>query len=348
MSYTVTRADLEKERGILLNILTQNREKDYPYSKRYDWIYLNNPCGRAVAWIIWDDRKQRPVGITAAFPRKMLVQGREMTCWNCGDFSIEKPYRTLGIAIKLRKAAREAVNAGEIPFLYAHPNNRMVHIHLKVGHRQIARMQRYALLLRPSRLVGRRPWKPVAAALVDPPVAGLLRLRFRPKGDFELIPPEQLAFSPEVTGLCLDLNKQYPVLGLRDPQYLTWKYRHHPLHGFYLFNYYRKGQLIGYIVFRLQEDTAAVSEAVARPEDGVWTDLLSTFLWALLREMSSVSGVSVVTQEFNPLVPAMQKLGFKYRDDSTSPVIAHTADPDLQPWVLNGKHWFMTVGDRDS
>ncbi|RMG67763.1 MAG: hypothetical protein D6715_03990 [Calditrichaeota bacterium] len=348
MSYTVTCADLNRDRAILLDILTQNREKDYPYERRYDWIYLDNPWGKAVAWLIWDDKKQRPVGITAAFPRKILVQGRELTCWNCGDFSIEKPYRTLGIAIKLRKAAREAVDRGEVPCLYAHPNNRMVHVHLKVGHRQIARMKRYALPLRPSKLVSGKSWRGVVSTLVDPPVATLLRLKFRRAGDFELHPPEQFSFSPDHTNLCWELSEHFPVVGLRDENYLTWKYIRHPVHRFYLFNYYQKDRLAGYIVFRLEDGTAAVSEAVTGPEKEAWKQMLSTFLWALLARFPAAKGVSVVTQEFNPLVETMLALGFKFRDDSTSAVIAHTADPDLQPLVLEGKNWFMTVGDRDS
>ena len=43
-------------------------------------------------------------------------------------------YRAGGAAIALRRAARTAVDQGVRPFLYAHPNERMLQIHIRVGH----------------------------------------------------------------------------------------------------------------------------------------------------------------------------------------------------------------------
>ncbi|NIU02668.1 MAG: GNAT family N-acetyltransferase [Nitrosopumilaceae archaeon] len=131
MGYIVKDVDIHKEKHLLLNILKANRERpEFPYEQRFDWLYYDNPFGEARAWIIWDEAHDYPAGFTAVFPRKVLVNHKEYICWNCGDFSIEKKYRSLGIAVKLRKAAKECVDRGMVPFLYAHPNNRMVHVHL--------------------------------------------------------------------------------------------------------------------------------------------------------------------------------------------------------------------------
>jgi len=118
MGYTIKIADLEKDRDIMISILERNRNRvDIDYIKRYDWIYLNNPYGRAKAWIIFDDKSNRPVGFTGVFPRPVYVEGEKYLAWNCGDFSIDKKYRTLGVALKLRRAAKLDVDNGEVPFL---------------------------------------------------------------------------------------------------------------------------------------------------------------------------------------------------------------------------------------
>ena len=348
MGYVVQLADIVRDKPTLLQILVNNRETDYPYHKRYDWIYLQNPYGKAIAWVIWDEKKGIPVGFTSAFPREMLVQGKKVMCWNCGDFSIEKPYRTLGIAVKLRKAAKLAIEAGEMPFLYAHPNNRMVHVHLRVGHQKIAHMKRYALPIRLSKYLPQNAIAKGIGGIIDPILSSMARLKFRKMGDYEILSRKDMNFSSSHTSLCHALNDIFPVIGLRDEVYLNWKFREHPILDFYLFNYYEAGKLVGYIIYSVQKQSANLAEVLALPDDGMWENMVSTFIWAMLKQAPEVKSISVVTQEFNPVVPVLEKMGFRFRDDATSSVIAYTGDSHLRPFVLDGKKWFMTVGDRDS
>jgi len=72
------------------------------------------------------------------------VRGNDVLCWNCGDFSVDQKYRSLGIALKLRRAAKNAVDKGTVDALYAHPNERMAVIYQRVGHTCIGQMNRFA------------------------------------------------------------------------------------------------------------------------------------------------------------------------------------------------------------
>ena len=136
MCIYIRKIDFDTDREIVIDLLKRNRNlpHSYPFSERYDWLYLNNPYGIATGWLALDSRKDRPVGFTVALPREMSVNGRRVIAWNCADFSIDMPYRTLGVALKLRRAARDAIDAGQYPFLYAHPNNKMLVVHKHVGH----------------------------------------------------------------------------------------------------------------------------------------------------------------------------------------------------------------------
>jgi hypothetical protein len=76
VGYVVKEADIRRDKEILLNIIRANRTRqEFPYEKRYNWLYFENPYGPATAWIIWDETKEYPAGFTAVYPRKMLVKG---------------------------------------------------------------------------------------------------------------------------------------------------------------------------------------------------------------------------------------------------------------------------------
>src|SRR5579872_5481225 len=96
---------------------------------RFDWLYFKNPDGPAVLWTVKESATGELAGFTVALPRRMLVDGIVRCCWNCADFSIHPNHRSLGPAIKLRRAAKDAINAGQVDFLYAHPNEQMEVIH---------------------------------------------------------------------------------------------------------------------------------------------------------------------------------------------------------------------------
>lgn len=348
-SFVVKEASLSDEKDRMLKILTGNRErKGYDYSKRYDWLYVNNPYGPATAWVIWNENENVPAGFTAVFPRKMLVKGKEYLAWNCGDFSIEKRFRALGVAVKLRKEAKRHVDEGNVPFLYAHPNDKMVHIHMRARHKKIAHMKRFALPIRISRYLDGKPLGSVAGAVLDPVISTGLRFKFRKVGEFDHKIKPEMAFDDSYREVCEELAASVPVVGLRDKEYLTWKFKQHPNYSYELFNYYENGKLTGYVIFGNFNGTANIPEFVCRNDRQTQQNMLSTFLHFLIKHKKNVSGVSMIVQEFNTILPVLEENGFKYRDDATSSVIAYSAHPELKSIVEDGKNWFMNVGDRDA
>lgn len=150
MGIVIREANLVQDKDILIQTRNQNRSRSTD-ERRYQWRYLANPHGTARAWLAVDDQRGAVVGSAAVHPRLMYVCGEKVTCWNCGDFSIHKRYRGLGVAVKLRSATTQCVNQGEVPFLYSHPNSGMRVVHLKAGHKAIGQMVRYARVLRLDR-----------------------------------------------------------------------------------------------------------------------------------------------------------------------------------------------------
>lgn len=349
MGYVVKKADIYKDKSLLLKILKNNRDRiNYPYEKRYDWIYYENPYGLATAWIIWDEKNYSPAGFTSVYPRVMLVNGKEMVCWNCGDFSIEKKYRTLGIALKLRKEAKISVDEGRVPFLYAHPNNRMVYVHLKAGHKQIAIVKRFALPVRIDKYLEKYSVAKIFSPAINSIFSKLLKFKYKRIGEYQVSSKLEMDFNDSFRGICDELNREFPVIGLRDKVYLTWKYKKHPIYNYELFTYYEKGKLSGYILFTQSEGIIYIAEIITANNEQLRKNVILTFLNHILYEREKVYSITTVIDELNPVAQTLQEVGFKYRDDATSSAIAYSADPEISNIVLNGRNWFLTLGDRDS
>lgn len=336
----------------MLNILKNNRTgSDSFYKRRYDWIYLNNPDGKAIPWIIWEDTKSIPVGFTAVFPRRMLIDGKETICWNCGDFSIETKYRSLGIAMQLRKEAKKEVDNGRVSFLYAHPNDRMKVVHLKAGHHQLGLMHRYALPLRMNNYFQDKLNNEILANMAAIPVNQLLKLNLvlrKRNAKLETLFYDIPKFNEKHENLFSALAEKYRVVGIRDKTYLTWKYIAHPNFRFMLMDFYSGEELVGYIIFSMHDSVVNIVDCVVHPED-LLQDILILFIKKINNIFPETISISAVTFEYNPLTKAMKQLNFQYRDDATSAVITYaSSDSKLNTILYQKDNWFLSVGDRDA
>ena len=54
MTVSIRPVDFQKDRSVLVTLLKGNRElaDDYPFEKRFDWLYLDNPHGTATGWMV--------------------------------------------------------------------------------------------------------------------------------------------------------------------------------------------------------------------------------------------------------------------------------------------------------
>ncbi len=353
MGYIVKEADPDRDREIMISILERNRTRDdTDYQKRIDWIYLNNPFGRAKAWIIWDGQKNMPVGFTGAFPRPVYVEGQEYLAWNCGDFSIDKKYRTLGVALQLRREAKLAVDGGEVPFLYAHPNKRMELIHFRVGHKKISQMVRYALPLKADRYLSEKISFNIPAKLAALPFNAYLKSRFLLKRSslFRGEIREKVQCHADHDRIFEKMKKQFKVIGTRSLKYLQWKFADHPNFKYNQFDFYEGNELRGSIFYLIKNNVINLADILIDDYKKYAEQLFLIFIKEVYRKQAGET-LSFILQEQNPLIPVMRNLGFKARQDATSSVIAYGNEekqPELSRLVLNGANWYMTVGDRDA
>jgi GNAT superfamily N-acetyltransferase len=287
-------------------------------------------------------------GFTAALPRRMLVDGRERICWNCADFSIRPEFRTLGIAIKLRRAAKEGVDAGRVDFLYAHPNARMQLIHDKVGHQPVGTMLRYVKPLKAAEYLRRKMGGKVLPAVVGPIADAALSLssyerRHKPitATRFVECPTFDLAFDR----LFADAAPQRRFVGRRDATYLNWRYADNPLYRTHALLAESAGRLAGYLLFTVDDATAVVKDCFTADWAGVAGDLLAALV-AHARRIGLTS-VSTILLAGHPAEDALRLFGFRRREDTSQMYGYAPAGSPLAESVCNPAAWLLAVGDRD-
>jgi hypothetical protein len=347
MSFEVTEEPLDRVRGAAVSLLNATR-RDPIDESRFDWMYRSNPDGPAVLWSVRETGSADLAGFTVALPRRMIVDGELRSAWNCADFSMDPRYRTLGPAIKLRRAAREGVDAGRVDFLYAHPNPRMAVIHARVGHHPIGRMLRFARAVRLRAHLERRLRPPVLArslaAVTDPLVRLLSReTRCRVKHDVKLVSPAR--FDHRFDTLFEDTSRCVRTVGVRDTRYLAWRYAQIPLYESHLLTAESGGRLKGFLVFLIEDDVFNVKDLFPPNDPSAAADLVAALL--RLAWTRGVSSVSFAVLEECPLIPVLKEFGFRQRP-GTSEMYGYT--PPQKPVhsvVLSRGSWFLTVGDRD-
>ena len=344
MALTIRVADLGADRELIIDTL---RRYLTPLSDaaRFDWLYLANPYGPAVAWIAVDEASGETIGMASAFPRRAVREGKNELCWVLGDFCIHAEYRTLGPALQLNRACLAGVDKGTVAFCYDFPSDRMMAVYRRLGIVPFGQTIRFVKVLR---------WGRKLRDLVSIPG---IRTALGILGTIGDLGPAHRPTPPRGTTLALeekncdaafdDLNranrKRFRLYLERSAAYLNWRYRANPLCRYELLTARAGGALQGYAAFSQTGPDALLMDLFAL-EDRT-TKLLLDELAALLRARDAVT-LSAPVLSLHPLIPHLLGSGFRAREGS--PVILHSG-PDAETVKPLGRgDWPLSSGDRDS
>lgn len=355
MGIAIREADLPADRDILLDTLLRNRDHgdNARRQARFEWSLSGNPYGRPRAWLAIDESSEKVIGSVTAFPRRVLINGEAALGWNGGDTSIDREFRTLGAALKLRRAVKECVDRGEMRFLYSHPVDRMRAVLEKVGHAVIGKLARHGLILRLDRIAGERLGKNFLAAALARTANPFLRT-WAWKGAVAartgaiVRVQERHHFGEEFDALFARAAKNHPVIAERDARFLAWRFLQNPLHPeFKIFRLETEGRLNGYAIVDFTGDGGAriLDFLVAEPR-GDLAALLAGIVRAL--QPTGICSISVRAHDHSPVLPRLRAFGPTSLDTMNSGIALHVAPGTANGVLLDERNWFMTQADRDT
>jgi hypothetical protein len=310
------------------------------------WRYLENPHGVARAWVLLDDTTREAGGFTVVMPRRMRVAGRELLAWIGADFSILPRFRALGPALQLRRAARDAIDAGEADLLYSFPNERMTLIHERAGHARLGELCRYAHPISLRMQLARTFGSPVVGTVLALPVELVMRLGLfvRSSLSTDIVTPVPASTLDENFAAIAELLPTNRIVGVRDRAYLLWRYARQPgWHGGVLRSM-RDQRPTGYLIFTEETGLLQISDIVAADDSAVVALITHAARIAGQRRRLSVSYAAL---EQGLWRSALTATGFRLREDKNA-VYAYVPDrhvPSID--ARDPMHWHLTAGDRD-
>ena len=353
MKLKIFEADIEDDKDIIKSILDQNREYKID-EKRYEWLYLNNPFGRARSWIIKDEEIDQIIGAAAAYPRLIWVKGKMIQCHVLADFSVNHEYRSLGPAIKLNRASLMPVYDGMVPFAYDFPSQTMAAAHRWSKVYPIGEMIRLVRPLQVRSKIGRIPLirKEPIKTIINTLAKGVLNLIPPYKTDrtfsFECEMITENTFDKEFEQLDNKIGPSFPVCGSRNPKYLKWRYGQNPLRRFRIIKLLKEDNFCGYAIFCLHDDDNRIHIYDLYSYD--FQNVKKSLIYFLLHtaRKDDIETIHFALLESNPWVTNLKKYGFVSRPPPADVFIFLSKSSPLNGVVNIADNWYMTMGDRDT
>jgi hypothetical protein len=346
MKVAIRPADLKSDERLIIDTLLRFLTP-LSDSRRFSWLYENNPHGRARAWIAHDADDDTIIGISAAFPRRIYVDGKDRLSWVLGDFCINNAYRTLGPALSLQRASLADADSAEVAFCYDFPSKAMTAVYKRLQVTSFGRMIRLAKPLRSDRKMKELTKSPTFSRALS--FGGNLLLRLsqqRNRADCDL----QLSLhdrdcGDEFSDLARSIGSRYGVCIQRSAEYLNWRYVNSPLYRYELITVRRAGALLGYAVFLQEGEDAMLVDLFGAAEDAVLSALVVHGVALMMTR--GVQTLSAGVVESHPWRGLLEHHGFRAREVSPMMIYASSGS-EFCAGIKKQQTWLLMQGDRDS
>jgi len=235
--------DTEDEKQAILD-LTKKTFGDIEIANQsyFDWQYRNNPYGKAIISIAYDDSNDLIVGTSTLTPEKLIVDGEELLSSHSCNVQVHPNYRKQGIFSKLLLSMPEFALANNIHSFYGTPNNNSFKSLINEGSIEIAHLP---LLVRPIRF----------SRYFCFPIKQILKL-------FDILWKKKKLFSYNMEQLDSDFDDSFEILAKktsnrvsvmhnRTKEFLNWRYKNHPTRKYQIFTLKENNELLGYVITKI-------------------------------------------------------------------------------------------------
>lgn len=341
--YKIERADLEKDKEGILNVLSSNFS-DFNL-KRYEWLYIDNPCGKAHTFVARSSDSGKIIGCVSVFPRRMIVAGKRYLAGITGDFAVNKNIRGF-LGFQLQRAITR--HAGEeFDFLYSIPNPLSEGIMERIGYLKVEEITRIARIFKADEKLKTKV-NPFLAKLGAPLVNLYLNKSLKKikslykEKDFD-------DFDSVFDEFWGKLAHKTKLIGVRDSEFLHWKYFRSPYFKYRAYTLQEKnsGELLGYVIYHTDSGRCVIDDMQHICKSKFCTELISSFLW-YLKHNNPVSTVSIFLSNPTLMNELVKTTGFYERDrDSKLIIFLNPARNELNETLQSPENWSIFKGDWD-
>lgn len=343
MTISVRPACYESDSRELVDTLQANLPH-LPHARLFSWLYLQNPEGRALAWVATDSEADRIIGVAAAFPRRIYYGGGEVRGYVLGDFCIDARHRSLGLALTLQRTCLNDLSKGDAGFAFDFPSSTMLAVYKRMKIEVNATMIRYAKPLRLDRKLAECiPVPVVARGLSAVANAGLRLLDDGAKlsGDWT-IRAEPGPWGTEFTHAAREWSPRAGACVVRTAEYLNWRYREHPEQKYEMLVARQSGRLCGYLIQHVNGEGCIIDDLFGA-DDTVRSALLAQATTAARRHSLQTLSIPWLAEHTGRRL--FEQCGFQPRE--SSPVVLLPLGIQRQQAPAESD-WVLTAGDWES
>ena len=345
MATVIRRADLETDRGLLIDAIGRWLAPGADGGRRFDWLYRQGPHGPAQVWIAKDEDGSL-IGAAAAFPRRMYTEGVIKTGCVLGDFFVTPEYRSLGPAVQLQRACLAAIGPDSFWFCYDFPASTMLPVYRRLSIEPTNKLTRLAKPLRVDEKIRELVKVPLLAKGASVLANQVLKAKDQMRTGDSLceVTLHTDVCGEEFTSLASLVGDKNGICTQRSAEYLNWRYRNHYCRRYEFLVARRQERLLAYLVYTRDGEQAEIADLFGVNEPVVLSQLVAEAVERLRKE--GVATVSAPILSSHLWLAFFEQLGFHARE--SCPVVMYSPPQSDAGTVADSSSWLLMQGDRES
>ncbi len=331
-------------------IAFRNENRDSKRNEAYfEWRFLKRPSG-AQPVIVWAETAAgEKIGSLSIVPHQYLINNLSYPLAILGDISVSRQWRGKGVAKQMFNYLSGLDEVKKLKACVVLPNEEAARPLGKASWQKVSELERYVKILRSEDFLKRVLRGKTFSKIISTSLNTVLRLSVNevflgrvPRYKSGLVSE----FDERFDGLWNSLNKENMFLGMRNREYLTWRYLLHPIDKYNIFILLHDEKLCGYIIFYTGESTCYVIDVLCLNENRYPDYLLYNFINHIKKnDVVSSINLRINRSDFSRL--PLYKFGFIRRPDVQHFMVHVNSEFSGQHSLLNGRNWYLTAGDKD-
>ncbi|CAI3633303.1 conserved hypothetical protein [Clostridium neonatale] len=314
------------------------------------WQYFSNPSGEAFIKLA-KSIKDEVVGQYIVIPMKIKVNDNIVKSTLSLNTLTRKDYRGKGIFTGLANALYQDCKEQNVEFTYGFPNQNSYPGFMKKL--EFSDLGEIPLMLYPLNIkqLVLKKFNSAFLALLSSPFKSIFNIKIRNKHNLKI---KEIDDFEEFNVFWEKIKSKYKVIGLRDSQYMKWRYSNVPRRKYKIIGVYRNNELIAYAVTRDSEIEhfrcgMIVDYMVNEGEKEAGKFLLSEVLNIFKRDGMELVGclMGKATEEYSILKKCKFLKCPKFLEPQPFKVIYRNHLYKHDKTLENLDNWFLTMGDYD-
>jgi GNAT superfamily N-acetyltransferase len=331
----------------LRKLVFGEEEKDKLDPRFWEWEFMKGPEGKALIYLV--EQENKTIGHMADLLKLFTVQGETVLGTFTVDLMVHPDYRRKGIFDGLLRHAVQQVREKRGLFMTAFIIRTAVILGVKpVGWKQVVKLPVLVYPIRFRGILNHYLHLPPLSLLLGGVVRFFYLLIFGWKRRMrsEGIEIEKVnAFDPSFDVFWEKASALYPVMGVRNRSFLTWRYLEHPTRNYVIYRAKKGDEMSGYIVLRkvdlLNFNSAVIVDLLGLDEETV-SALVEKGIQYSQTEGDDLLGMMVPqTHLYSKL---LRKRGFLPSPKSFLLIVYPQSDREVP---LSPESWYVNWGDSD-